>query len=259
MVDSSRPEDGPTSSEPSDLGLGQFESVADDQGISLEELSRTYAQLMSKGEDPYELPSRTAGDEAGAAAVVAQQTEQQVAQDKGCPLSPRSILEAILFVGHPGNEPISCDQVAALMRGVPPGEIDALVEELNEEYRRNGHPYQIATQGSGYRMILRDEFASLRGAFYGRVRQARLSQAAIDVLAIVAYKQGLTRERIDTLRGKPSGAILSQLVRRRLLRIDRPKLKPRTPRYYTTNRFLELFALQALEELPHSQDLDREL
>ena len=171
-------------------------------------------------------------------------------------LSPRSIVEAMLFVGHPSNQPISSRQMASLMRGVPPREIDELIGELNDDYLRNGHPYHIISAGAGYRLELRDAFASLRNVFYGRVREARLSQAAVDVLAIVAYQPGLSRPEIDRVRGRPCGSILTQLVRRRLVRVQRPDQKPRVPQYFTTERFLELFALSNLDELPRSQDID---
>jgi len=101
---------------------------------------------------------------------------------------------------------------------------------------------------------LRDEFHSLRDVFYGRVKAAKLSQAAVDVLAIVAYKQPLTREEVDAMRGRPSGSLLAQLVRRQLLRLERPHDKPRTPRFCTTDRFLQLFGLESLRDLPSTPD-----
>jgi len=231
-----------------DLGLGQFEAVTDDQGISLDQLSQAYAQLLGKGEDPYEPPAAPRDMEA---ADVIEQVEDAT-QDDACELCPRSIVEAILFVGHPRNEPMTAAQIAALMRGVPPREIDELIGELNQLYTAHGHPYHIASVEAGYRLELREEFWSMRNVFYGRVREARLSQAAVDVLAIVAYQQGLTRPEIDERRGRPCGSLLNQLVRRRLLRIERGPQKPRAARYYTTDRFLDLFGLASLQELPQS-------
>jgi segregation and condensation protein B len=103
-------------------------------------------------------------------------------------------------------------------------------------------------------MALREEFGSLRNNFYGKVKAAKLSQAAVDVLAIVAYKQPMTREQVDQLRGKPSGGLLSQLVRRELLRVERTETKPRLTHFYTTARFLQLFGMDSLEDLPNSPD-----
>jgi len=241
-----------------ELGLEAFHARApDDQGLSLDELSQAYADLLDRGDDPF---AEAATQETPAVPVpeaeeVAEEDEPQGEEkDAFCEVSPRSILEAMLFVGHPDNAPLTSEKVASYMRGVRPQEIDELIVELNQRYDRDGHPYRIESVGAGYRMALREEFNSLRDKFYGRNKSARLSQAAIDVLAIVAYRQPLTRDEVDALRAKPSGTILTQLVRRRLLRMERPNEKPRTPRYLTTDRFLELYGLDTLRDLPKSPD-----
>lgn len=172
--------------------------------------------------------------------------------DARCPISPRSIAEAILFVGHPENQPLSSRLMAALMRGVSPAEVDQLVEELNASYRAEQAPYEIAVVAGGFMLQLRPEYSRLRNKLYGRVREARLSQAAIEVLALVAYNQPVGRERIDQLRGKPSGALLSQLVRRDLLSVQRSTERPREMVYRTTERFLDIFGLDSLDDLPQA-------
>jgi segregation and condensation protein B len=144
-----------------------------------------------------------------------------------------------------------------MMRGVRSDEIDELVQDLNAKYQADGCPYSIVSVGAGYQLALRPEFGSLRDVFYGRIREVRLSQPVVDVLAIVAYHQPVGQETIDRLRGKPSGAILSQLVRRDLLAIERPPEKKSQPHYRTTERFLDLFDLDALSDLPRSQEIDR--
>jgi segregation and condensation protein B len=105
-------------------------------------------------------------------------------------------------------------------------------------------------------MTLRDDFSKLRDRFYGRIREARLSQAAVDVLAIVAYRQPVTAQQIAALRGKPSPRLLSQLVRRGLLEIHRPADRRDLAEYRTAERFLALFRLGSLGDLPQSEDLD---
>jgi segregation and condensation protein B len=105
--------------------------------------------------------------------------------------------------------------------------------------------------------MLREEFHRLRDRLHGSQRQARLSQTAIDVLAIVAYNEPLSGDDVARLRGMPSGGVLAQLVRRQLLRLHRPDEEPRKPLYYTTPRFLKLFGLESLSDLPQSQELDQ--
>ena len=92
---------------------------------------------------------------------------------------------------------------------------------------------------------------------YGGVREARLSQAAVDVLALVAYRQPATRHEVDSLRGADSGGVLRLLVRHGLVALQRGGGDDREMRYVTTQRFLDLFHLRSLEDLPQTQDLQR--
>jgi segregation and condensation protein B len=237
------------------------------QGISLDELTNAFAKVM--GVEPrrkteaappeHREPSSEATNavETEAAAEPAMKaTTVEPSSDDQCPLCPRTILEAMLFVGNRDNQPLSPGRAAELMRDVEADEIPPLVDELNRRYDEIGAPYHVIGEGDGYRLALRGDFHSVRNRFYGRVREARLSQAAIDVLALVAYQQPLTSEKVHRLRGKPSSHILTHLVRRGLLRIERPPAKRRTPHYYTTERFLRLFNLQTLDDLPRSEDPD---
>jgi segregation and condensation protein B len=229
----------------------------DDRGLSLDELSQAYAALLAKGDDPY--PDATLEDSAPSVEATTEDEAASTTTEATFDVTPRSILESILFVGHPTGEPLTSERIAALMRGVQPSEIDDLVQELNAEYDAYHAPYCIASVGPGYRLALRPEFGALRDAFHGRIREARLSQAAIDVLAIVGYHQPISADAIERLRGKPSGAILSQLLRRDLLSLTRPAERKAKPVYRTTSRFLELFGLQDLKELPRSQEVERDL
>jgi segregation and condensation protein B len=234
----------------------------EEQAVTLDALSEAFAEVLGQPKKAETAPETGPGEEA------AESTEGD-GQDAGGPesldqpegeepgeLNPRTILEAMLFVGSPGGEPLTPQRAAELMRGVQPGEVPDLVEELNRQYAAGGCPYQIVSEGPGYRMTLRSELAAVRNRFFGRVREARLSQAALDVLAIVAYRQPISGDDVTLLRGTPSAPLLSQLVRRRLLRIERTEEKPRRTRYYTTERFLQLFHLESLSDLPQSEDLD---
>jgi len=252
------------------LGLEAFKAApTDEHGLPLDELTQAYADLIARGDDPYaalpdpdESPLSVLTEEDGEEVEEAGDDELEADDPSGgaanadaaCEISPRTILEAMLFVGHPENQSLTSEHVASLMRGVRAPEIDELVVELNRSYDEEGCPYRIESVGAGYQLVLRDEFHSLRDVFYGRVKAAKLSQAAVDELAIVAYKQPLTREEVDAMRGRPSGSLLAQLVRRQLLRVERPHDKPRTPRFCTTDRFLQLFGLESLRDLPSTPD-----
>jgi len=205
--------------------------------LSLRRLTEAFSQMLGRGgpgdEAPVEPP---AGDP--------------------CPLGPRSIIEAILFVGRPGQEPFAAAELAGLMRDVTVGEVDAAVAELSRGYVADGAPYEILASSAGYRLALREEFARLGSKLQGRVREAKLSPQALEVLAVVAYRQPLTAAAIDQLRKGRSGAILGQLVRRGLLRLDRPAAGASAAHYTTTDRFLRLFGLASLSQLPQAEEFD---
>jgi len=246
-----------------------------EQGISLDELAAAYAQSMSGRAEPAAGPEEPRPDQEATEAAegpIGEELDEgasldvdaglplpddERAADDPCPVSPGTILEAMLFVGNQQNEPLTADRAAELMRGVTPGEIPALVDGLNRRYAANRCPYRIVSEGAGYRLSLHKAFEPVRTRFYGRVREARLSQAALDVLAIVAYRQPVTAEDVHRLRATPSGHILTQLVGRQLLRIERSPEKPRQVTYHTTDRFLELFAIESLDDLPQVEDLEK--
>lgn len=250
------------------LGLEQFQDP-DDNGLSLEELGQAYAALMTQGTDPYEAAAHleeatpaaeTAESSATATATTNDEPREVIVGDdeRAAEVTPLTILEAMLFVGHPLGEPLTSQQIAGLMRGVRPAEIDELVQELNDGYERDGSVYHVSMHGAGYRLALRAEWGPIRDRFYGRVKEARLSQSSVDVLAIVAYQQPVSGEEVDRLRGKPSGGVLSQLVRRDLLSLERKEPKS-SPVYQTTPRFLDLFGLDDLSELPQSLEGEKGL
>jgi segregation and condensation protein B len=246
--DSVQPDPQPTHDVPINSEPGSIHASADDADVLMtaDQLSHAFAQLMGQT-GPVESPSPPTETS----------TEPPVAliSDADTAVSPASILEAVLFVGHPDNAPLSSQMLAKLMRGVSPAEVDSLIDELNRNYRQEDAPYEIVAEGQGYRMSLRDGFTEEKGRIAGKVREARLSQSSIDLLAIVAYNQPIDRHEIDRIRGKPSGSVLNQLVRRDLLAIERTNERPRRTLYRTTNRFLALFQLASLDDLPTPEDL----
>ena len=226
--------------------------------FSLDALAEAFAQAMGTAPDSQSAEEEggddglpiAAGEDEEEASQVAAEIDLPEDRDDCCPLSPRALLETMLFVGNRDGQALSPQRAAELMRGVEVGEIAGLVDELNELYQTTGCAYTIANEGAGYRMTLRDGFEVLCDRFYGRVREAKLSRAAVDCLAIVAYQQPISGEQVSRFRGKPSGHVLSQLVHRGLLRLDRSSPKQRTAEYGTTERFLRLFGLESVDELP---------
>jgi segregation and condensation protein B len=171
------------------------------------------------------------------------------------PPSPVRIVEALLFVG---GAPLTPVRACEIVRGLTPEQFVEAVATLNQDYRRQGRPYAIQTQGQGYVLTLRPRYRGVVNKLYGTTREARLSPAAIDVLSLVAYRQPATRQEIDSLRGVESGSLLRQLVRRGLIAVvQRGDAAQRDVAYGTTVRFLELFGLGSLDDLPRTQDLQQ--
>jgi segregation and condensation protein B len=165
------------------------------------------------------------------------------------------IIEALLFVG---GEPLTHARVQEIIRGLSREQFTATVQALNQDYRLQARPYAIVGQGEGYVLALKPRYHQVHEKLYGAVREARLSTAAIDVLALVAYRQPATKQEIDSLRGVESGALLRQLVRRGLACVvRRADAQEREVCYGTTPRFLELFGLSSLEDLPRTQELEQ--
>lgn len=170
------------------------------------------------------------------------------------PPLPR-ILEALLFLGGP---PLTPQRLGESIRGLTPAQIQQAVDALNQDYRRQGRPYFIAAMEQGYLLTLRPRYRPVVEKLYGSVREARLSPQAIDVLALVAYRQPAAKPEIDNLRGGESGALLRQLVRHGLVAIvERTEGGRRENCYVTTSRFLDLFGLKNLDDLPRTQDLQQ--
>jgi segregation and condensation protein B len=178
--------------------------------------------------------------------------------EQGAPRSPPPVvhvIEAMLFVG---GSPLTSERAGAALRGLTPEQFKQAVDALNHEYRRQGRPYLIQSRDQGYLLTLRPRFLPIGERLYGQARQARLSPAAIDVLALVAYRQPIAKQEIDSIRGMESGALLRQLVRRNLVAVvQRGEAGHREVCYGTTQRFLELFRLGSLADLPQTQDLQK--
>jgi segregation and condensation protein B len=168
------------------------------------------------------------------------------------PPPTRRILEAMLFVG---SQPLTAERACEIVRGLTAEQFHSMIDELNHEYRRQGRPYLIQPQGPGLVLALRSRYRGVRERLYGSPREAILSQAAIEVLSLIAYRQPATRQEIDNLRGHDSAAVLRQLVRRGLIAVvQRGQSGRQEVAYGTTPRFLEFFDLSSLDDMPRTEE-----
>jgi segregation and condensation protein B len=223
------------------------------EGVSLEELSQSYARLLRTEEQ--DEPSLATNGEAvePELELFDADDDSKIDDAHAVPVTPLSILEAVLLVGHPDNVPITAAEIANLMRGVSPTEVEQLIDELNRVYEESKRAWRVVEAGVGFRMQLANDLKFITDRFYGQVRDVRLNQAAIDCLALVAYQPGISRKELEEQRGQPSGSVLNQLVRRQLLEIRREG-KELTTHYHPTERLLKLAGLASLEDLPQVEE-----
>lgn len=165
----------------------------------------------------------------------------------------RRIVEAVIL-GTP--EPLSAQRVAAVVPYAKPAKIKKLVDELNAEYIAQGRAFEIVEVAGGYQVRTLPEFANQLQQIQPQ-RPLRLSKAALETLAIVAYKQPVTRGDVEDVRGVDAGAVLRSLLERKLVKLAGHKEVPGRPMLYgTTRRFLEVFSLESLEDLPSLRQLE---
>ena len=169
----------------------------------------------------------------------------------------RSRLEAILFLAR---EPLGFRKLAQLANLADGTEARTLLRSLQERYDERGCAFQVAQVAGGYQLLSRREFASWLRPQASVEREIRLSPPALETLAVVAYRQPVLRAEVEAIRGVACGEILRQLMDRDLLRIvGRSEELGRPLRYGTTKRFLEVYGLSNLDQLPWSDQLRRSL
>lgn len=182
------------------------------------------------------------------------QQDSEAAAPRETPTNTRTITEALLFVGQSNSQPLSAETIAGTMRDITPAEVDEAVAELNSQYETEESALEIVASAAGYRLAIRQQLVRVRDNFYGTARQATLSPAAMEVLSIVAYRQPVRAATIDELRGQKSHSLLSGLVRRGLVRLERDPQQVTKPCYVTTNRFLQVFKLGDVDDLPRTEE-----
>jgi segregation and condensation protein B len=162
--------------------------------------------------------------------------------------TPTDVVEALLFAS---DVPLEAERIREVLDLGDVGEARALVDELRARYDTSSQGLQIVEVGGGYRMMTRPALAPWLVRLARARTRARLSRPALEALAIVAYKQPVSRPEIDAVRGVNSDAVLENLLERRLVRITGRKEAPGRPYLFeTTREFLVAFGLRDLADLP---------
>ena len=225
-----------------------FAAVPADGGMSIDRLAQAFAAMMGQAESA--LPA----EPASVVEVDASPDLDAEPESVDGAVSPRSILEALLFVGLSGGRPLSSQVIAGLMRGVEPHEIDGLAADLGRSYRADNCPYDVVARAGGWLLRLRPEYAQLGTVLAQKAKQVRLDADSLDVLAVVAWHQPVPRDKLVEFGCDAPPAILRALVRRGLLALEKPAAADGPPAYLTTQKFLDVFKLESLADLPRPDE-----
>ncbi len=164
----------------------------------------------------------------------------------------RHIVEALILAAP---EPVSAARLAEIVPGLKPARAKELAAELRESYEREDRAFELWEVAGGYQIRTRADYAPWVKQLQ-KERALRLSRAALETLAVVAYKQPVTRAEIEHIRGVDVGAVLRSLVERKLIRIAGHREVPGRPMLYGTGRrFLEVFGLDKLDDLPTLREI----
>ncbi len=188
--------------------------------------------------------------------------EEELEEEEGFQLPLRQVVEAILFAA---DEPVGIDKIArAAGSRIRREAVREAIEQLQEEYLQAERAFEIVEVAEKFQMLTRAEFARNVQVLYGKravkeEREKKLSPAALDTLAIIAYKQPVTRAEVEAVRGVGCGQVMRQLM-------ERGSIKPVGKRmdvlgypllYGTTDLFLREFGLASLDVLPMAAELRR--
>lgn len=178
------------------------------------------------------------------------------------------IIEALIFAAP---EPVTSSEIAKAVRraaaeseapetrsweNMTPGKVAKAIDELGERLAEQGHAIELQEGAAGWRFVTRADYASWVRALLPEMRPEKLSAAALETLALIAYRQPITRADIEAVRGVSVDGQIHKLTDRGLIRVGgRADLPGRPMLYETTEEFMEHFGVRSLEDLPNSDEL----
>lgn len=171
-----------------------------------------------------------------------------------------SVIEALIFASP---EPISKEKICEIIArgeenlGLETDAIEPFVDKLNQRYEENGLSFNIEFVAGGYTFSTKKRYEPWLSIFQHERAYRKLSQSAIETLAIVAYKQPVTKPEVDNIRGVDSGYMLRQLLEKVLIEVSGRLDAPGKPLLYrTTKQFLKHFGINSIDELPKPREID---
>lgn len=170
-------------------------------------------------------------------------------------ISPEEValhVEAVLMTT---DRALTATRLSEVLGGVGIKAVNAAVAGLNELYESTGRSFRIEALANGWQVVTLAKFGSVLSELHKTREQTRLSPAALETLAIIAYKQPIIRAQIEGIRGVACGEVLRSLIERHLIKIvGRAEELGRPILYGTTKTFLEVFGLASLDDLPKAEE-----
>ena len=164
----------------------------------------------------------------------------------------KGAVEALLFVS---DKPVMIEQLKDAVTGSGVAEIKAVLQQLKNDYDNSPRGMSVVEIAGGWQMLSSAGFAEYIREFYKTRHKEKLSRAGLEVLAIIAYKQPVSRTDVEMIRGVNSDGTVMHLLNKGLIKIAGRKEVPGRPYVYgTTNLFLEYFGLRSLEDLPKLEE-----
>jgi segregation and condensation protein B len=174
-------------------------------------------------------------------------------KDSGLPDVNLGLLEALLLSTH---SPLTAGRLGELLDLPSTKPIRKAIKELNTQYESTGRSFRIDQVAGGYQILTLPDYGEQLKRLHQKEADAKLTKAALETLAIIAYKQPILRANIEAIRGVACGETIRSLMEKHLVKIAGRAEEPGRPILYgTTKRFLELFGLNSLKDLPQSETL----
>ncbi len=165
-----------------------------------------------------------------------------------------AIIEALIFAS---DAPLTARKIVEILPHLKEKTVREAVELLNDRYRQEARAFSIEEVAGGYRFFTLPEFEPYIKQLYSSRNQNRLTQKALETLAIIAYRQPITRQEIEEIRGVSADGVIRTLLARNLITIAGRAEAPGSPFLYkTTKTFLEYFGLKSLNDLPKLKEID---
>jgi len=166
-----------------------------------------------------------------------------------------SVIEAVLFAA---DEPIAPPKLAEIVQATGVKEVKQFVEELNHKYKQMNCAFRIESIAGGLQMLTLPAYKAWLGKLIKVRSETKLTPAALETLAIIAYKQPIMRVDVESIRGVACGEMIRQLCDKGLVKVvGRAEVLGRPMLYGTTKKFLQIFGLDSLKDLPSAEDLKK--